>query len=421
MSFEAEASVLGGLMLDNSRMAEVDLVPDDFSGQSHAEIFGAIRSLIADDTNADLVTVGEYLERTTRRKGWLQQITALVNATPSSANVVHYARLVKEEARRRRALEIAGNLHRALDAEGLSAIDNAIRDLMALDTSRRNYECSVKEAAAMAIENIDRAWKNKGQVVGTTTGLKDLDECIGGLHASDLIVIGARPAIGKTSFLLNLADNASKPVGVISSEQGRDQIGLRLIAKRARVSAHHLRLGRIDDEWWPKMTLAVSGLAAQQVWINDQPRPTVEQVVRQARKWKFQYDIKALYVDYIQHLQGPDKMSIREQIIHIVRSLKRLARELDISVVALAQVSREVDKRPDKRPWMSDLMESGAIEAEADSVMLLYRDDAYNDDSPQKGTMEINVAKNRHGPTGIIRCVFHAESMTVADLDRRYA
>lgn len=421
MSLEAEASVLGGLMLDNSRLAEIDILPEDFKGQSHGEIFDAIRTLVADDLNADVVTVGEYLERTTRRKGWLQQIGAMVNGTPSSANVVHYARVVKEEAKRRRALEIADSLQHALDAEGLSAIDNAIRDLMALDTTRKNFECGVKDAAALAIEAIDRAWKNKGQVVGTTTGLKDLDECIGGLHASDLIVIGARPAIGKTAFLLNLADNAGKPVGVISSEQGREQIGLRLIAKRSRVSAHHLRLGRIEDEWWPKMTLAVSGLAARQVWLNDQPRPTVEQVVRQARKWKFQYDIKALYVDYIQHLQGPEKMSIREQVIHIVRSLKRLARELDIAVVALAQVNREVDKRSDKRPWMSDLMESGAIEAEADSVMLLYRDDAYNDHSEDKGVMEINVAKNRHGPTGIIRCAFHAESMTIGDLDRRYA
>lgn len=418
MNLETEQSVLGGLMLDNSRLTELDLVPEDFKGQSHGEIFGAIRSLIADQVTADVVTVGEYLERTTRRKGWMKIIGEMVNGTPSSANVVHYGRLVKEEARRRRALEIAASLSSGIDAKGLPAIDDAIRDLMALETSSKNHECGVKEAATAALEIIDKAFNNKGQVVGVTTGLKDLDECIGGLHASDLIVIGARPAIGKTAFLLNLADNAKAPVGIISSEQGRDQIGMRLIAKNAKVSAHHLRLGRIEEEWWPKMTKAVNNIAARQVWINDQPRPTVEQVIRQARKWKFQYGIKALYVDYIQHLQGPEKMQIREQVIHIVRSLKRLARELDIAVIALAQVARKVDERPDKRPWMSDLMESGAIEAEADSIMLLYRDDAYNDNSPDRGTMEINVAKNRHGPTGLIRCAFLAESMIVADLMR---
>ncbi len=421
MNFEVEMSVLGGLMLDNSRMAEIDLVPEDFKGQSHGEIFAAIRDLVADEVNADPVTVSEYLDRTTRRKGWLQQIGAMVNGTPSSANVVHYGRLVKEEAKRRRAVEIADRLTSALDAEGLPAIDNAIRDLMALDTTRKNHECGGKDAAKAALDIIEKAFQNKGKVVGVTTGLRDLDDCIGGLHPSDLIVVGARPAIGKTAFLLNLADNAKAPVGIISSEQGRDQIGLRLIAKNARVSAHHLRLGKIEEEWWGRMSKAVTDIASRQVWINDQPRPTVEQVVRQARKWKFQYGIKALYVDYIQHLQGPDKMSIREQIIHIVRSLKRLARELDIPVIALAQVSREVDKRPDKRPWMSDLMESGAIEAEADIVGLLYRDDAYNEHSEKAGVMEINIAKNRHGPTGIIECAFHAQWMGVADLDRRYA
>ena len=421
MSIQLEQSVLGGLLLDNSRMAEIDLTRDDFTGQGHADIFEAIQSLIADETNADAVTVADLLERSTRLKGWLATVATLANNTPSAANVVHYARLVREESKRRRALEIAEGLRVGIDEEGLSAIDTAIGSLMALNSSRKNYECPVKEAAAEALEAIDKAFQNRGKPIGLTTGLHDLDECIGGLHASDLIVIGARPAIGKTAFLLNLADNAGKPVGVISSEQGREQVGLRLIAKNARLSAHHLRLGRIEEEWWPKMTKAVSHLAARQVWINDQPRPTVEQVMRQARKWRHQYGIEALYVDYIQHLQGPERVPLREQIIHIVRSLKRLARELDIAVVALAQVNREVDKRADRRPWMSDLMESGAIEAEADSVMLLYRDDAYNDDSPQRGTMEINVAKNRHGPTGLIRCAFHAESMTVTDLYRGVA
>lgn len=416
----SEYAVLGGLLIDPSRFSEIDLAPTDFSVRTNALIFEAITDMVRDSREIDAVTVADFLERQPGRKGdgWLARTVSLANDTPSAANIRAYAHIVREESVRRQAISVAENLKQSLK-DGMGAVDKAIQELMLLSSPRHSHDCTVKQAATMAVEAIDKAWQAKGALTGITTGVHTLDKALGGLQRSDLIVVGARPSVGKTAFMLNIADNAEVPVGIISGEQGREQVGLRLIAKNGRLNAHNLRIGRVEDQEWPKMTQAVSKLIDRRLFINDKPNPSIDDVMRQARKWKFQYDIRALYVDYLQRIRTPAAMvrsPRHEQVGYVALCLKELARELDIPVVALAQVNRSVEERVNKRPNMGDLKDSGSIEQEADIIMLLYRDDVYDEESRDKGIMEVNVAKNRHGPTGMIRCAWNAESMVVNDL-----
>jgi len=414
-----EYAVLGGLLLDNSRAAEVDLAPDDFAVSQNREIYTAIQDLLRDGLSADPITVADYLERKNPGRKWLGDVAYLANNTPSAANVVAYATLVRQEALKRRARAVAKTLELSLRESGMEAVDAAIRDLMLLAAPRRDWECTVQQAVLASVDAIDVAYRAGGRLTGITTGLADLDEALGGLHASDLIVIGARPSIGKTSVMLNLADNAGVPVGVISGEQGREQVGLRLVAKNGRLNAARLRTGKVADHEWPRVTAAGAVLKDRPIWLNDRPNPSIDEVMRQARKWAFQHSIQALYVDYIQRIRALPSAPRHEQVGYVALCLKELARELGIPVVALAQVNRNVDDRDNKRPYMGDLKDSGSIEQEADIVMLLYRDDAYDENSQDRGVMEINIAKNRHGPTGMIKCQWDGATMTVNNLAQR--
>jgi replicative DNA helicase len=415
----SEYAVIGGLLLDNSRLSEIDLDASDFLIRANAKIFDAIVDLVNDDQDADAVSVADFLEKSDRVKGerWLPITVGLANNTATAANVLTYARIVRDESTRRKALAVAENLKVGL-RDGTDAVDEAIKELMLLAAPKRTHDCTVKQAVSGALDEIERAFNAKGALTGISTGLLDMDSSLGGLHRSDLVVIGARPSVGKTAFMLNLADNAGVPVGIVSGEQGRDQVGLRLIAKNGRLNAHRLRVGKIEDDEWNRTSLAVGKLVTKQIFINDKPNPSIDDVMRQARKWKFQYDIKALYIDYLQRIRTPAIMRAprHEQVGHVALSLKELARELDIPVIALAQVNRNVEDRVNRRPNMADLKDSGSIEQEADVIALLYRDDVHDPDSSAKGIIEINIAKNRHGPTGMIKCLWHAESMTVANL-----
>jgi replicative DNA helicase len=416
----SEFAVIGGLLIEPSRFSEIDLSPADFFVRTNALIFEAISDMIRDGREVDAVTVADFLDAQPNRKGdgWLNRTVGMANNTPSAANIRAYAGIVREESVRRQAVAVAENLRNDLQ-NGMEAVDKAIRDLMLLASPRHSFECTTRQAVTVAIDAIEKAWNAKGALTGITTGVASLDKSLGGLHRSDLIVVGARPSVGKTAFMLNLADNSDCSVGVISGEQGREQVGLRLIAKNGRLNAHGLRIGRVSDEEWPKVSNAVMRLADKRIFINDKPHPSIDDVMRQARKWKFQYDIKAVYIDYLQRIRAPSTMvraPRHEQVGYVALCMKELARELDIPVVALAQVNRSVEERVNKRPNMGDLKDSGSIEQEADLILLLYRDDVYNEDSADRGIMEVNVAKNRHGPTGNIRCAWDAESMTVNDL-----
>jgi replicative DNA helicase len=243
-----------------------------------------------------------------------------------------------------------------------------------------------------------------------------MDKFIGGFHNSDLVIVGARPAMGKTAFMLNLAINADAPVGIISAEQGMMQMGGRVIAIDGRINTAGIRSGKLEDEDYNRMTASYSRLRDRVIQFYDKPAPTLQDIVRQARKWKHNLDIKALYIDYVQRVKVDGKAPRHEQIGDVAMGLKELARELDIPVIALAQVNRSVEARTNRRPQMGDLKDSGVIEQEADVIAMLYRDEVYDENSQHKGIAEVDIKKNRHGDIGIVRTVWRAEYLRFEDL-----
>lgn len=406
-----ESTLLANLLLEASLLPDVDLLPEEFSSSTHREIYRAILDTEAASEPVDIVTVGVRLERQTAGRNWMTVLAPMCKEAVRTGDVGYYARRVREAAQVRRAGEIAARLTENVTADGMSAVDAAVRDLIALGMTRKNHEYGIKQILMVAVDEMQRAADNPDALVGVPTGLKDLDEALGGLHPGDLIVIGARPAMGKTAWLLNVADRCDVPAGIISGEQGHNQVGFRLLSMNSKISVHHMRTGAVEEEGWPQITRAVSQMQNRQLWVNDKPNPSIDDVIRQARKWHHQNGIKLLLIDYLQKLRGDPRLSKREQIADAVVRLKELARDLEIPVLVLAQVNRDVEKRVNKRPLASDLKESGEIEQEADQILTLYRDEVYDEKTEHAGVCEVSVCKNRHGPTGIIRVIWQAECM----------
>jgi replicative DNA helicase len=416
MSVRSEAAVLGAIMLDPVCLAKVDLAAEDFTVPDHRLIYRTIQSLANRGQPFDLLTVSESL-------GKHEQVAArcgqLVHETGATANAAAYAEIVKESVRKTKAKKIATDLLNRIDDEGLDAVNEAIGELMKLNAARRNYDRSLQEALGGAIQLIDDA-NERGSAVAISTGLTDLDECLGGWHDTDLTVLGARPAMGKTAALLNFADRCGVPAGIISTEQPHEQVGLRFFAMEGRIALHKMRSANLSELEYAKLTRSLEHLNDRLVRINDKSSPDIGEVIQQARKWRFEHGIKILFVDYIQRIRHVGKSNIprHEQIAEVTMALKELARELEIPVVALAQVNREVEKRSDKRPTMGDLKDSGAIEQEADQVLTLYRDEVYNAGSKFEGIAEIAVCKNRHGPVGVINACWQGQFLRFDDLAR---
>ena len=418
MSFNAEHAVLGAVMKKPTLVAEMDLLAEDFETQSYAIAYQAVLDMVAANDVVDIITVAERLNKSHPNMKALSVIGQAAKDCPTVVNAVAYAHIVKKDARNKKAKEVAVELLNTIDhaENSLQVVDQAVRGLMALAQTQKQYDSSIGQALQKAIINIEAAYESE-DIVGIPMGLKRLDAILSGLHNSDLTIIGARPAMGKTAFMLNLANNAKQPVGIISAEQPNEQMGMRLIAIHGRVNANHMRTGKMTEEDFTKVSNTVATLHQQSnLWLYDKPAPSIMDVVRQARVWKHLHNIKALYVDYIQRIKWTDQnIPKHEQVGNVVMALKELARELDIPVVALAQVNREVEKRSNKRPRMGDLKDSGVIEQEADCIMLLYRDEVYNENTDQKGLMEIDVQKNRHGPIGFVCCYWLEEYMKVSD------
>ena len=415
MSQEAEQSTLGGIMIDNSRYHDIDMVADDFFYEIHQHIFQAIKALIGSGGAADIITVGEWLKQNTVVSSkTLAYMAELFNNTPSAANVPVYAEIVKKDARRRRALSILSEGLESVKTEGTDKIDQVISELMQLVDGNRRYECSVQDAVGEAAERLEWLSKHPG-LVGLPTGLTELDIFLGGFQSPDLYVIGARPAMGKTALMLNMALAAGKPVGIFSAEQPKIQIGQRVIAISGGASTTNMRRGDMSQEDWSAVTTTMGQLKDRTIMINDKSSLTITDVFRQTRKWKREYDIKGIYLDFIQQMKGQAGDKRHEQIAEIARGLKELAKELDIAVIALAQVNRDVEKRSDKRPHMSDLLDSGVIEQAADNIMMLYRDEVYHKDTKTPGIAEINIVKNRHGRIGYIYTEWDPERMVFSN------
>lgn len=419
---EAELSVLGGLMLDNEAWTEVSerLTADDFFRQDHRTIFRAIESLSNDSRPFDVVTVAERLEfqGDLMKVGGLAALAQLVEDTPSAANIVAYADIVRERAIVRELIRVgSGIAERGYQPEGATPdelLDRAERDVFEIADRQSRGRSSVrgiKDLLAGAVERIDLLFKSDSAITGVSTGFADFDEMTSGLQRSDLVIVAGRPSMGKTAFAVNIAEHAAirdrLPVAIFSMEMPGEQLAMRMMSSLGRIDQHRVRTGRLQDDDWPRLTSAVGMLSEVKLFIDDAPALSPSELRARCRRIKREHGLGLVVVDYLQLMRLPGNSENRAtEISEISRSLKTLAKELDVPVLALSQLNRSLEQRPNKRPVMSDLRESGAIEQDADLIVFIYRDEVYNDDSPDKGVAEIIIGKQRNGPIGTVRLTF---------------
>lgn len=424
-SVEAEQSVIGGLMLDNQRWDQIadKVTPDDFYRKEHRLIFRAIANLCDENQPADVVTVSEWLEKNAELEnaGGLAYLGALANNTPSAANVVAYAAIVRERALMRNLIRVANNVaNSAYNPEGRSAgelLDTAEKNIMDISeqgAGRRGSFQPIKTLLTGAVDRIDKLFRSDSPITGVSSGFSDLDAMTSGLQPGDLVIVAGRPSMGKTSFAMNIAETAAVsqklPVAIFSMEMPGEQLAMRMMSSLGRINAHKVRTGKLEDDDWPRLTHAIGLLADAPMFIDDTPAMTPLELRARARRLKREHGLGMIVVDYLQLMQSPEASENRAtEISNITRSLKGLAKELNVPVVALSQLNRSLEQRPNKRPVMSDLRESGAIEQDADVIFFIYRDEVYNEDSQDKGTAEIIIGKQRNGPIGKIRLTFLGE------------
>ena len=415
-AMQAEDAVIGAVLLNSSVLAGLDLGVGDFVTPNAKQVWQAIQNVDMAGP-VELVTVCAWLKENTGGRDWAQYLSERLRNTPSAANVGAYAKELRKVRQKIAATEACQQALQEIPSKGMGAIDTLMGALMEVTATAKNYEYTMKEALSAAVDLMEEA--RKGNVRTIPTGLVDLDEKLGGFHPSDLVVVGGRPAMGKTAVLMNFALKSGKPVGIISSEQPHEQIGLRTLAINSGVGLGKIRAGKMTDIEWDMLPKAIARHSDSGIHINDKSGISIMEVVRQARKWRHMHGIEALYVDYIQRIKSSDPRAKRyEQVGEVVRQLKELARELDIPVVALAQVSRDVEKRTNRRPSMGDMSDSSEIEKEADQIMCLYRDEVYNPETQDKGIIEILIEKNRHGPTGEVRAYWMGANQRVENLAR---
>jgi replicative DNA helicase len=398
-----EQGVIGSILIDNSLLNEIDLTPDNFAMGYCRILFQAMVELHQLKQPIDLLTLDLHVQKT-QNKDLMTEIGQYGRNTPSAANGKAYAQKVKSYWRNREACRIAYELSQINTTDNEESIDTAIRDLMQLNTTAKIHNHHISTSLTEAITEIEVALNKEGQYTGLATGIIDLDRVIGGLHDTDLIIIGARPAMGKTALLLNMfiRTEAMRP-GICSSEQGHVQMAMRMISIDGRVNGSRMRAAELDDEEWALIGNSIGRLRDKNIWVNDKPGMSISDIERQARQWVHDYDVNIIGVDYLQKIKHESKtMPAHERIGDIAIRLKDLAKELNVPVVALAQVNRKVEDRADKRPHMSDIKDSGVVEQEADQVMTIYRDDVYETETEPTGLAEINIEKNRHGPLGRI-------------------
>ncbi len=405
---QAEQIFLGSILYQPSRLMDVRISEEYFLVEKHRKVFRAIQELDLAGDSIDILGVGDYLKNQDGNELWTAELSIWVELV-ISAEFFHSAqKIIRQEHRKREIKKIIHSLSETLDT------DVAIQSLMTLDNHEKKHTHTMGDALNEARKKLEQS-RNSKTLVGTTTGLKKLDCAIGGLQPPDLYVIGARPAMGKTAVVINLMLNNDCPVGFFSTEQPMEQIGLRTLSIQSGVSARDLRSTQLNDDDWPNLNKAVKRTKKKDIFIHDNPSITIGELMREARRMKYNHEIQVLYVDYIQRIKSPKAESRRLEVAEVVTGLKTLARELNIPVVALAQVSRKVDERKDKRPHMGNLLESGVIEQEADVVILLYRDEVYNENGA-KGVIEFLIDKNRHGPVGALDFAWLGDQMKVGDL-----
>lgn len=431
-NIEAEQSVLGAMLLEKEAIVKVEeiLLPQDFYREAHKIIYKTILKLAEKNEAADLVTVTESLRREGKLEdiGGITYITYLANAVPTAANVIYHARIIEEKSLLRKlvsaATEIAGMGYEAND-EISTILDTAEKKVMSIGQRRMGQDFApIKEVVHDAFGRIEKLYETRGGITGLATGFKDFDRLTAGLQPSDLILLAARPSMGKTALALNMAQHIAvrekKAVAVFSLEMSKEQLVQRMLCAEAPIDSQRLRIGELEDNDWRKLVGAADRLSQSNIFIDDTPGITVMEMRAKARRLKREYDIQLLVIDYLQLMQGSTSSSRNEnrqqEISEISRSLKALARELDIPVVALSQLSRGVEARQIKRPMLSDLRESGSLEQDADIVAFLYREDYYNPETEKKNITEFIVAKHRNGPVDTVQLFFHKNFTRFQDL-----
>ncbi len=421
-SIEAEQSVLGGLMLDNDAWLKIaDRISEtDFYRRDHQLIFTSIRNLLDENQPCDVITLSEWLEQQAKLDlvGGLAYLGTLAKNTPSAANIKAYADIVRERSVLRQLVRVGTDIaNSAFETEGRSTaelLDIAEQEVFAIaeQGAREGGFTAIKQLLAGAVDKIEDLFHRDNAITGVSTGFADFDEHTAGLQAADLVIVAGRPSMGKTTYAMNIAEhvaiNSELPVAVFSMEMPGEQLALRMMSSLGRIDQTKVRTGKLDDDDWPRLTSAISMLAEKPLFIDDTPALSPTEVRARSRRLAREHGQLGLIVlDYLQLMQVPGKSDNRAtEVAEISRSMKALAKELSVPIIALSQLNRSLEQRPDKRPKMADLRESGGLEQDADLIVFIYRDEVYNDETEDKGIAEIIIAKQRNGPIGTIRLAF---------------
>lgn len=432
-SLEAEQSVIGSMIMDKEAiLSAMEIITrDDFYHQQYGVLFETMVELYSAGLPVDLVTLQNKLKEkdVPKEVASLDFVRELVANVPTSANIKYYANIVKDNSMRRRMIRVTEAIENECYAGKTPVnemMDKTEKDIFQLLSSRTGGEyVPIRTVVMNALEKIEKASKQKGSVTGIPTGFLDLDYRTAGLQPSDLILVAARPSMGKTAFVLNVAQyvafHENMCTAIFSLEMSKEQLVNRLFSLESRVDAQALRTGNLSDADWEKLVEGAGIIGDSELIIDDTPGISIAEMRSKCRKYKLEHDLKLIIIDYLQLMSGSGGKSgesRQQEISDISRSLKALARELSVPVIALSQLSRAVEQRPDHRPMLSDLRESGAIEQDADVVMFIYRDDYYNHESEKKGVSEIIIAKQRNGPIGTVELAWLPQYTKFANLDR---
>ncbi|CUR46758.1 Replicative DNA helicase [Alloalcanivorax xenomutans] len=435
-SVEAEQAVLGGLLLNNEAWDDVAerVGEKDFYRKEHRLIFQVIGQLVEEEKPSDLVTVSQALTHRGELDdvGGATYLSELARNTPSTANINAYAEIVRERSILRQLIQVSHKVSDlAFNPKGkpsLEILDTAESSIFEIAEQQKKGSGpqNIKSVLKKAVDRIDELYRTKNSLTGVTTGFEEMDKMTAGLQPSDMVVVAGRPSMGKTTFAMNLCENvaikAGKPVLVFSMEMPADAIVMRMLSSLGRINQGAIRSGRLEQDDWPRITSAIQMLSEQKFFIDDTAALSPLEMRARARRVARECggEIGLIMVDYLQLMQVPGADNRVNEISEISRNLKGLAKEMNCPVIALSQLNRSLEQRPNKRPVMSDLRESGAIEQDADLIVFLYRDEVYNKDTPEKGIAEIIIGKHRNGPIGTVRLAFRGEFTRFDDLAPEY-
>ena len=431
-NIEAEQSVLGAMLIEKEAIPKVmEILRDtDFYREAHRVIFNAMLELYNKNEAVDMITVTEILKRDNKLEdvGGIAYVTSLANAVPTAANVTYHASIIEEKSILRQLVSVSTQIasmgYEAND-DVKNIIDSAESKILEISNRKKTADFTpINEIVLDSFKSIEALMGNKNGLTGLPTGFEDLDNLTSGLHGSDFIILAARPSMGKTAFVLNIAQyvaiHSQQTTAIFSLEMSKEQLVNRMFSLESRVDAQKLRSGNLTDADWEMLIEGAGNVGRSKLIIDDTPGISISELRSKCRKYKLEHDLKLIIIDYLQLMSGSGRHSEsrQQEISDISRSLKALARELNVPVVALSQLSRAVEQRPDHRPMLSDLRESGAIEQDADVVMFIYRDDYYNKDSEMKGISEIIVAKQRNGPIGTVNLVWLPQYTRFANMEK---